>query len=260
MIICTLSFWLLKPEVCSASGKNITVTVPQIRCGLAFFIYNIYCILGIAKGDLILTEARFSVVNRVRNGVLFSNLDGLLILISCEHGKNSHKSVQSTVVYGRRDKDVWKAAECLHVTFGRCSGTRFCSGVPWRKGCLRGAASGSQGQLDPGSALLPERCSPALHVFHMCHDSPLTPQRVWFSQKWEDLAGQHRNVKGLMTDFPPLCFNRQSGQLFLLCCLKGQASFSSWKASLQLIRAIIFRPQCPISDFGSKEIYIHLYV
>lgn len=60
-------------------------------------------------------------------------------------------------------------------------------------------ASGAGGT--PGSALLlPKRRSPALHVFRMRHDSPLPPQRVWFSQKWEDLAGQCRNVKGLVND------------------------------------------------------------
>lgn len=74
-----------------------------MRPGL-FYIF--YCIFSIAKGDLILTKARFSAVNRVRNGVLFSNLDWLLMLISCEHGKNSHKSVHNAAAHSRGDKDV----------------------------------------------------------------------------------------------------------------------------------------------------------
>lgn len=70
------------------------------------FLYNIYCILGIAKGNLILTKARFSILNRVRNGVLFSNLDWLLKLRSCEHGKNSHKSMYNIAVYNRKNNDI----------------------------------------------------------------------------------------------------------------------------------------------------------
>lgn len=207
--------------------------------------------------DLILTEARFSVVNRVRNGVLFSNLDGLLILISCEHGKNSHKSAQCTADYGWRDKDIWKAAECLHVTFGPCSRAQFCSvalglleEIPtW--GCQRDLGS---------TVLLPKSLSPALCVFCMCHDNPLPPQSVWFSQKQEDLPGHWRNVKGLTADYFFLSIlTGRVGWIFILCCPKGWAPFSSQKASLQLTRAI-FRLQCPTSDFWSKDIYIHLCV
>ena len=133
------------------------------------------------------------------------------------------------------------------------------SGVPWRRGCLCGAASGCKGWLDPGPDLLLPKCqSPALRVFHMRHD---TPQRVWFSQKWEDLAGQSRNVKGLMTDsFFSSVLRGRVCNIFLPCSLKGWASFASYKASLWLTRDIIFRCQCPISDSGSKGSYIHLCV
>lgn len=77
-----------------------------------------------------------------------------------------------------------------------------------------------QGLLVPGSALLISKCcSPALRVFHMCHDSPLLPKKVWFSQKWEHLAGLHRKIKELMTDyFPPSVSTDRVGNLFLLSC------------------------------------------
>lgn len=70
-----------------------------------------------------------------------------------------------------------------------------------------------QGLLVPGSALLISTCcSPALCVFHMCHDSSLLPKRVWFSQKWEGLAGLHRKIKELMTDyFPPFVLTDRMG-------------------------------------------------
>lgn len=71
------------------------------------------------------------------------------------------------------------------------------------------------GLLVPGSALLISKCrSPALHVFHMRHDSPLLPKRVWFSQKWEDLAGQHKKIKELVTDyFPPSVLTDRVGNI-----------------------------------------------
>lgn len=85
-------------------------------------------------------------------------------------------------------------------------------------------------------------------------------QSVWFSQKQEDLPGHWRNVKGLTADYFFLSIlTGRVGWIFILCCPKGWAPFSSQKASLQLTRAI-FRLQCPTSDFWSKDIYIHLCV
>lgn len=152
---------------------------------------------------------------------------------------------------------------CLHITFGPCSRTWFCSGS---LGCPRGGdacvglpaarkSRQTEGQLSSSP-------NATLHVFHMHHDSPLPPQRVWFSQKWEDLAVQCRNVEGLMTNhfFFPSILTGRVGKVFLLCNVKEQTPFLSWKSPLQLTRDIIFRPQCPISDFESKENYIHLYV
>lgn len=111
--------------------------------------------------DLILTEARFSVVNRVRNGVLFSNLDGLLILISCEHGKNSHKSAQCTADYGWRDKEIKTYKKLLSACMLHSDPVQGPSSVlllwgSWRR-YLLGAASGTWGQLSssPKTSLQP---------------------------------------------------------------------------------------------------------